>query len=180
MPGAPAFFDQALGTENAERVLRTRGIGGRPAPAVVGVRGCQPELAEDVPDVLLDGPLGTTRIPAIAALERPSAIRASPSRSLAVSVPSLPVRRLAPMSCVTTSGSRAVPAAATRLSASTNSSTSAGGRFAPGHVGELTRQVPCVPGLRCLPAAVQVVSADCVARYMAGQSQVYVRSIRGP
>jgi hypothetical protein len=61
---------------------------------VVGVRGCQPELAEDVPDVLLDGPLGTTRIPAIAALERPSAIRASPSRSLAVSVPSLPVRRL--------------------------------------------------------------------------------------
>ena len=65
-------------------------------PAVVGVRGCQAELAEDVPDVLLDGPLGTTRIPAIAALERPSAIRASPSRSLAVSVPSLPVRRLAP------------------------------------------------------------------------------------
>jgi hypothetical protein len=46
-------------------------------PAVVGVRGCQAELAEDVPDVLLDGPLGTTRIPAIAALERPSAIRAS-------------------------------------------------------------------------------------------------------
>ena len=78
-------------------------------PAVVGVRGCQPELAEDVHDVLLDGPLGTTKIPAIAALERPSAIRASPSRSLAVSVPSLPVRRLAPMSCVTTSGSRAVP-----------------------------------------------------------------------
>ncbi len=46
------------------------------------------------------------------------------------------------MSCVTTSGSRAVPPAATRLSASTNSSTSAGGRFAPGHLGELTRQVP--------------------------------------
>ena len=65
-------------------------------PAVVGVRGCQAELAEDVPDVHLDGPLGTTRIPAIAALERPSAIRASTSRSLAVSVPSLPVRRLAP------------------------------------------------------------------------------------
>lgn len=111
-------------------------------PAVVGVRRGQAELAEDVPDVLLDGPLGTTRIPAIAALERPSAIRASPSRSLAVSVPSLPVRRLAPMSCVTTSGSRAVPPAATRLSASTNSSTSAGGLFAPGHLGELTRQVP--------------------------------------
>ena len=111
-------------------------------PAVAGVRGCQPELAEDVPDVLLDGPLGTTRIPPIAALERPSAIRASPSRSLAVSVPSLPVRRLAPMSCVTTPGSRAVPPAATRLSASTNSPTPAGGRFAPGHLGELTRQVP--------------------------------------
>ena len=109
-------------------------------PAVVGVRGCQPELAEDVPDVLLDGPLGTTRIPAIAALERPSAIRASTSRSLAVSVPSLPVRRLAPMSCVTTSGSRAVPPG--RHPAQTNSSTSAGGRFAPGHLGELTRQVP--------------------------------------
>ena len=111
-------------------------------PAVAGVRGRRAELAEDVPDVLLDGPLGTTRIPAIAALERPSAIRASPSRSLAVSVPSLPVRRLAPMSCVTTSGSRAVPPAATRPSDSTNSSTSAGGRFAPGHLGELTRQVP--------------------------------------
>jgi hypothetical protein len=52
------------------------------------------------------------------------------------------VRRLAPMSCVTTSGSRAVPPAAARLSASTNSSTPAGGRFAPGHLGELTRQVP--------------------------------------
>lgn len=111
-------------------------------PAVVRVRGCQAELAEDVPDVLVDGPLGTTRIPAIAALEQPSAIRARTSRSLAVSVPNLPVRRLAPMSCVTTSGSRAVPPAATRLSASTNSSTSAGGRFSPGHLGELTRQVP--------------------------------------
>src|SRR5260370_11587384 len=67
----------------------------------------------------------TTRIPAIAPLDRPAAIRPSASRAVGVSAPSPSVRRLAPSSCVTTSGSRAVPPAATRLSASTSSPTSA-------------------------------------------------------
>ena len=67
----------------------------------------------------------TTSRPAIAPLDRPSAISPSTSRSRAVSVASPPPRRLAPSSWVTTSGSSAVPPAATRLSASMNSLTSA-------------------------------------------------------
>jgi hypothetical protein len=59
-----------------------------------------------------------------------------------VSVPSLPVRRLAPHELGNDLGVEGGAPAATRLSASTNSSTSAGGRFSPGHLGELTRQVP--------------------------------------
>ena len=95
-------------------------------PAVIGVRRRQAELAEDVPDVLLHRPLGDhqdRRRSRRWTGPRPSA--PSTSRSRAVSAPSPSVRRLAPSSWVTTSGSSAVPPAATRLSASMNSPTSA-------------------------------------------------------
>src|SRR6201999_2134575 len=49
----------------------------------------------------------TTSAPAMAPLERPSAISVSTSRSRGVSVASPPVRRLAPNSWGTTSGARA-------------------------------------------------------------------------
>ena len=55
----------------------------------------------------------TTRRLAIAALDRPSAIRESTSRSLAVKLSSAFARPPAPMSSAMTSGSRAVPPAAT-------------------------------------------------------------------
>ena len=109
-------------------------------PAVVGVRGCQAELAEDVPDVLLDGPLGTTRIPAIAALERPSAIRASTSRSLAVSVPSLPGAAAGAHELRNDLGVEGGAPAATRLTPRRTRHSAGGGSRR--HLGELTRQVP--------------------------------------
>jgi hypothetical protein len=43
-----------------------------------------PKLAEDVPDVLLDGPFSRPRASAIAALEGPAAISSTTSRSRAV------------------------------------------------------------------------------------------------
>src|SRR6185437_2751866 len=70
-------------------------------------------------------PSETTRLVAMAELVRPSAIRASTSRSRALSRAKAVVRREAPMSWVTTSGSRAVPPDATRTNASTKSATSA-------------------------------------------------------
>src|SRR5215467_4907607 len=97
----------------------------------------------------------TTSIPAIAVLERPSAISASTSRSRAVSVPSPSARRLAPSSWVTTCGSRAVPPVATRFSASTNSSTSATRSLSryptpAAATGRRVEQVGRVPGLDVL------------------------------
>ena len=61
----------------------------------------------------------------MAAFDRPSAMRERTSRSRAVRTDSESVRRVAPSSCVTTSGSKAVPPIATRSSASTKSLTSA-------------------------------------------------------
>ena len=61
--------------------------------------------------------------PAIARLERPSAIRARMSCSRTVSALSAVAWRLAFSSPATTSGSRAVPPAATRAIASVNSAT---------------------------------------------------------
>ena len=66
-----------------------------------------------------------TSAAAIPALDRPSAISASTSRSLAVSEASPAARRLAPSSWLTTSGSSAVPPEPTRSSAAANSATSA-------------------------------------------------------
>src|SRR5580704_13864178 len=65
----------------------------------------------------------TTRWPAIALLERPSAMRASTSRSRAVSAARTLACRVAFSIPLTTSGSNAVPPAATRAIASTNSPT---------------------------------------------------------
>jgi hypothetical protein len=70
-------------------------------------------------------PSVTTSAAAMAVLERPSAMRPSTSRSLRVSRPSGSAFRLRARSCRTTSGSRAVPPAATRRAASMNSSMSA-------------------------------------------------------
>ena len=61
----------------------------------------------------------------MAALERPSAMRESTSFSRALSTEIESVRRDAPRSWVTTSGSSAVPPDATRTRASTKSLTSA-------------------------------------------------------
>ena len=67
-------------------------------------------------------PSVTTRARAMAVLERPSAIRASTSRSRGVSSRSGSSRRRRTSSWPTTSGSSTVPPAATRASASRNSS----------------------------------------------------------
>lgn len=70
-------------------------------------------------------PIVTTSAAAMAVLERPSAMRPSTSRSLRVSRARGSAFRLRARSCRTTSGSRAVPPAATRWAASMNSSMSA-------------------------------------------------------
>ena len=94
-------------------------------PAVVVVGDRQVELGEDAVGVLGDGLLGDERArAAIAALERPSAISASTSRSRGVSRSSGSSRWRA-MIAATTSGSSTVPPAATRRTPSTNSATSA-------------------------------------------------------
>src|SRR3954454_8553684 len=67
----------------------------------------------------------TTRASAMAALERPSAIRPSTSRSRAVRPSSGSSRRRRPSSRATTSGSSALPPPATRRTASVKVSTSA-------------------------------------------------------
>ena len=70
-------------------------------------------------------PVVTTSASAMPALDRPSAMRPSTSRSLGVSLASGSAFLLRASSCRTTSGSSAVPPAATRLAASMNSSMSA-------------------------------------------------------
>ena len=65
------------------------------------------------------------RVADVAEFDRPSAISASTSRSRPVSRPSGSDWRLRASSCRTTSGSSAVPPAATRRTASMNSATSA-------------------------------------------------------
>ena len=97
----------------------------RQDPAVVAFRGWQAELAEDAGHVLLDRPAGDDEAAAMPALERPSAIRDSTSRSRGVNAASPWAWRPARRSWPTTSGSRAVPPAATRVRASMNSATSA-------------------------------------------------------
>ena len=69
-------------------------------------------------------PVVSTSSRAIAAFERPSAISESTSVSRGVSRSIGPCTRRREKSCATTSGSSAVPPAATRPTASTKSSTS--------------------------------------------------------
>ena len=92
---------------------------------MVGGGDRQVQLGEDVGDVLLHRALETTRLAAMAEFVRPSAMSSSTWRSRALSPDRASVRRDAPISWVTTSGSRAVPPDATRTSASTKSATSA-------------------------------------------------------
>jgi hypothetical protein len=94
----------------------------------------------------------TTSASAMPAFERPSAISASTWRSRAVSAARPSARRLARSSWPTTSGSSAVPPAATRSSASANSATSA------------TRSFSRYPAPAALPSssrAVYLVSMYC-------------------
>ena len=92
------------------------------AVARAGVVGQQPELREDPLGVLLDAAQGDQSASAIAALDRPSAISASTSRSRGVRPSSGSRRR--PISWRTTSGSSTVPPSATVASAARKSSRS--------------------------------------------------------
>ncbi|OLT18157.1 hypothetical protein BJF78_11925 [Pseudonocardia sp. CNS-139] len=81
----------------------------------------QREALEDAADVRLDGAGREVQASAIAVLDRPSAMRASTSRSRALSWASSSRRPRPPTSSGTTSGSNAQPSAATRRTASRKS-----------------------------------------------------------
>jgi hypothetical protein len=70
-------------------------------------------------------PSVTTSSAAMAALDLPSAISASTSRSRGLIASSGLLRRRRPSNCATTSGSSAVPPSPTRRTAARNSETSA-------------------------------------------------------
>ena len=92
--------------------------------AVVVIGGGQAELAEDAVDVLADGLVGDEQPSTDAALERPSAMSPSTSRSRGVSSARGSSRWRRLRSWATTSGSMTVPPPATRRTASMNWSTS--------------------------------------------------------
>ena len=83
-----------------------RAPGGCPPPT-----GGRPSLPKMLATCFSTAPPETTRAAAIPALDRPSAISASTSRSRGVSVARSPACRLARTSWLTTSGSSAVPPA---------------------------------------------------------------------